>query len=172
MRREPLTSIFLCFQNNFQDITQKIVLYQDKLDQAAAKKDFVSDDCSSWINVRRPGCCFVQHRGYNFFSLYIHEQFSWRRARNGVLLLLCLRTNSESQCGKVIHKKSVGKAGNSKNSNFPLSPLIFYVLLSRIDFQSSSVKIIITKPHCRKIEFCDIKFEFWNLWRWVFHICG
>ena len=59
---------------------------------------------------------------------------------NGVLLLLFLRTDSESQCGKVINKKSVGKAGNSKNSNFPL---IFYVLLSRIDFQSPSVKIII-----------------------------
>ena len=46
-----------------------------------------------------------------------------------------------------MHKKSVGKAGNSKNSNFPLSPLIFYVLLSRIDFQSSSVNIIVTEPH-------------------------
>ena len=66
---------------------------------------------------------------------------------NGVLLLLFSRTNSESQSGKVIHKKSVGKAGNSKNSNFPLSPLIFYVLLSRFDFQSSSVKIMITEPH-------------------------
>ena len=66
---------------------------------------------------------------------------------NGVLLLLCSRTNSESQCGKVIHKKSVGRAGNSNFLNFPLSPLIFYVLLSRIDFQSSSVAFLSRKPH-------------------------
>ena len=51
-------------------------------------------------------------------------------------------TNSESQCEKVIHKKSVGKAGNSNFLNFPLSPLIFYVLLSRVDFQSSSVAFL------------------------------
>ena len=67
---------------------------------------------------------------------------------NGLLLLLFLRTNSESQCGKEIHKKSVGKAGNSNFLNFPLSPLIFYVLLSRIDFQSSSVAFLSRKPHC------------------------
>ena len=70
---------------------------------------------------------------------------------NGVSSIKTQRTNSESQCGKVIHKKSVGKAGNSKNSNFPLSPLIFYVLLSRIDFQSSSVNIIVTEPHCQEL---------------------
>ena len=67
---------------------------------------------------------------------------------NRVSLFSCSRTDPESQCGKVIHKKSVGKAKNSKKSNFPLSPLIFYVLLSRIDFQSLSVNIIVTEPHC------------------------
>ena len=76
-----------------------------------------------------------EEKGQSFFSF------------NGVLLLLCSRTNSESQCGKVIHKKSVGKAGNSNFLNFPLSPLIFYVLLSRIDFQSSSVAFLSRKPH-------------------------
>ena len=70
---------------------------------------------------------------------------------NGVLLLLFSRTNSESQSGKVIHKKSVGKAGNSNFLNFPLSPLILYVLLSLIDFQSQSVNIIVTEPHCDHI---------------------
>ena len=75
-------------------------------------------------------------------------------AKNKVLLLLFSRTNSESQCGKVIHKKSVGRAGNSNFLNFPLSPLIFYELLSRIDFQSPSVKIIITKPYCLYLRAC------------------
>ena len=57
------------------------------------------------------------------------------QALNGVLLLLCSRTNSESQCRKVIHKKSVGKAGNSNFLNFPLSPLIFYVFFPALTFR-------------------------------------
>ena len=46
---------------------------------------------------------------------------------NEVSSIKTQRTNSESQCGKVIHKKSVGRAGNSNFLNFPPSPLIFNV---------------------------------------------
>ena len=81
---------------------------------------------STWKNAM---ACFtvslwseIPHKG-NFYEL------------NGVLLLLFSRTNSESQSGKVIHKKSVGKAGNSNFLNFPLSPLIFYVFFPALTFR-------------------------------------
>ena len=48
---------------------------------------------------------------------------------NGVSSIKKQWTNSENQCEKVIHKKSVGKAGYSKNSNSLPSPLIFYAYL-------------------------------------------
>ena len=57
----------------------------------------------------------------SFFSVYIHHI--------SVILLnkRTLRTDPPGSCEKVIHKKSVGKAGNSKKFYFPPSPLIFYV---------------------------------------------
>ena len=57
------------------------------------------------------------------------------------------RTLSVGSFEKVIHKKSVGKAANSKIWIFPLSPLIFYVLLSRKILRGASITVISLSSH-------------------------
>ena len=69
---------------------------------------------------------------------------------NGVSSIKTQRTNSESQCRKLIHKKSVGKAENSKNFEFLALPTDFFMyyfptLIFRV--RPWTLNIIVTEPH-------------------------